>query len=109
MNQTIAMTLALGFALGLKHATDADHLAAVSTIVSERRSLGGAAWVGALWGVGHTAALVVAGFFVIVLGVTIPDRVANLLEFGVALMIIALGARLLYVVLKQRRSFHTHT
>ena len=95
MSPTVVMTLGLGFALGLRHAIEADHLAAVSTIVSERRSLARAAAVGALWGAGHTAALLAAGFFVIVLGATIPERVANLLEFGVALMIILLGARLL--------------
>jgi ABC-type nickel/cobalt efflux system permease component RcnA len=109
MNEPIAVTLGLGFALGLKHAVEADHLAAVSTIVSERRSLAGAAAVGALWGVGHTAALVVAGFFVIVLGMSIPERITNLLELGVALMIIGLGARLLYIVCRHWRSAHVHT
>ncbi len=108
MNQSMLATLGFGFLLGLKHATEADHLVAVSTIVSERRSIWHAARVGALWGVGHTASLLVGGFFVIALGVTIPARIANLLELAVALMIIFLGTRLLYVILRARPDLHVH-
>ena len=108
MQNSILLTLGLGFALGLKHATEADHLAAVSTIVSERRSIWGSASVGALWGMGHTTSLMIAGLMVLVLGVVIPERVAHILEFCVALMIIALGTRLLYVTLRKRQSVHVH-
>ena len=55
--------LGLGFLLGLKHATEADHLAAVSTMVSERRSMWSSALVGGLWGLGHTISLFVAGVY----------------------------------------------
>jgi sulfite exporter TauE/SafE len=95
MNEPIIATLGLGFVLGLKHATEADHLAAVSAIVTEKRSLWQSAAVGALWGAGQTASLFVAGVFVILLGIAIPERVANVLELAVALMIVFLGARLL--------------
>src|SRR3989442_108979 len=95
MNESMLATLGLGFVLGLKHATEADHLAAVSTIVSERRSLWQSAAVGALWGMGHTASLLVAGVLVIGLGVAIPEALANILELAVALMIVFLGVRLL--------------
>src|SRR5207237_977345 len=108
MNQSLLATLGFGFLLGLKHATEADHLVAVSTIVSESRYIWHAAGVGALWGVGHTASLLVGGFFVIALGVTVPARIANLLELAVALMIIFLGTRLLYVMLRARPDFHVH-
>jgi sulfite exporter TauE/SafE len=108
MQNSILLTLGLGFALGLKHATEADHLAAVSTIVSQRPSLWESARVGALWGLGHTSSLFVAGLLVIVLGVTIPERVANVLEFCVALMIIMLGTRLLYLTLRKSPSVHVH-
>jgi ABC-type nickel/cobalt efflux system permease component RcnA len=108
MNGSILSTLAFGFVLGLKHATEADHLAAVSTIVSERRSLWQSASVGVLWGMGHTASLLFAGLFVIAFGVAIPERVANILELAVALMIIFLGTRLLYIVLRGRHSVHVH-
>lgn len=97
-------TLGLGFVLGLKHATEADHLAAISTIVSERRSIWQSAGVGALWGIGHTASLLVAGVFVVGLGVAIPERVAGVLELTVALMIVFLGMRLLSAHVHR----HTH-
>jgi ABC-type nickel/cobalt efflux system permease component RcnA len=108
MQNSILLTLGLGFALGLRHATEADHLAAVSTMVSERRSLWESARVGALWGLGHSTSLLLAGLLVVVLGVTIPERVASVLEFCVALMIITLGTRLLYVTLRKRTSVHVH-
>ncbi len=107
MNEFLA-TLGLGFVLGLKHATEADHLAAVSTIVSERRSLWQSAGVGALWGAGHTAALLAAGLLVVGLGVTIPERVAWVLELAVALMIILLGTRLLYRIFRGQQTVHVH-
>ena len=92
--------LGLGFLLGLKHATEADHLIAVTTIVSEQRSVARSALVGAMWGVGHTAALLAAGVVVILLEVTIPERVAAALEFCVSLMIVFLGTRVLFLALR---------
>jgi ABC-type nickel/cobalt efflux system permease component RcnA len=108
MNESVLATLAFGFVLGLKHATEADHLAAVSTIVSERRSILQSASVGVLWGMGHTVSLLAAGLFVIAFGVVIPESAANVLELLVAVMIIFLGTRLLYVVLRGRQSVHVH-
>jgi len=107
MNYSL-FALGLGFFLGLKHATEADHLVAVTTIVSEQRSVSRSAMVGALWGVGHTAALLAAGVVVILLEVTIPERVAAALEFVVALMIIFLGSRVLFLALRKRRRVHVH-
>ena len=101
--------LGLGFVLGLKHATEADHLVAVTTIVSEHRSVWRSSLTGALWGVGHTASLFVAGILVILLQVTIPRRVSALLEFIVALMITLLGTRILYLLLRDHRRVHIHT
>ena len=108
MNGSVAAILGLGFSLGLKHATEADHLTAISSIVSERHSVWQSASVGLLWGVGHTAALLIAGFFVIAVGIAIPEHVANLLELVVALMIIFLGTRLLYLMLRNRPDIHVH-
>ena len=107
MNYTL-FALGLGFLLGLKHATEADHLVAVTTIVSEQRSVARSALVGAMWGVGHTAALLAAGVVVILLEVTIPERVAAALEFCVALMIVFLGTRALFLALRNRRHIHVH-
>ena len=101
-------TLALGLVFGLKHATEADHVIAVTTIVSEQRKLWRAALVGLLWGTGHTASLVIIGAIVLVLHATIPDGVSNWLEFCVALMIILMGATAFYKALNQRRSIHVH-
>lgn len=106
---TFSFALGLGFLLGLKHATEADHLMAVTTIVSEHRSVWRSALVGGLWGVGHTASLLIAGVLVIFLRVTIPDRVAALLELAVALMIIFLGSRVLYLLLRKRKTIHVHS
>jgi ABC-type nickel/cobalt efflux system permease component RcnA len=109
MSEPLTLALGLGFILGLKHAFEADHLVAVTTIVSEQRSVTSSMWVGALWGMGHTASLFAAGIFVALSGVAIPSRLAALLESIVALMIILLGSRLLYLVLRDKRRVHVHT
>ena len=108
MNGPLLIALGLGFVLGLKHATEADHLVAITTIVSEQRSIWRSGLVGALWGVGHTASLLAAGVLVIILGIAIPDPVAGVLEFLVALMIIFLGSRILYLTLRHRTHVHVH-
>lgn len=81
----------LGILLGLRHATDADHVIAVTAIVARERSLLRAARIGALWGAGHTITLVLVGGAIVAFRLVIPPRVGLGLEFGVALMLIALG------------------
>jgi ABC-type nickel/cobalt efflux system permease component RcnA len=100
--------LGVGLAFGLKHATEVDHIVAVSTIVSEHRSLWRSVIVGALWGMGHTVSLIAVGVVVLVLRVAIPAWVASWLELGVALMIIGLGGSALVRTLRRRREFHLH-
>ncbi|MDQ2974446.1 MAG: urease accessory protein UreH [Acidobacteriota bacterium] len=100
--------LGLGLVFGLKHATEVDHVVAVSTIVSEHRSVFRSALVGGLWGLGHTASLVVVGVIVLVFRAAIPPPVANWLEFGVALMIIGLGLLAMTRVLRRRSDVHLH-
>lgn len=100
--------LGLGLVFGLKHATEVDHVVAVSTIVSEHRNILRAAFVGGLWGAGHTAALVIVGVLVLVFRVAVPLPVANWLEFGVALMIISLGVLAVVKVLRKRPDVHLH-
>ena len=80
--------LGLGFVLGLRHALDVDHIVAVSTLVSQRRGLWRSLVVGAVWGLGHTAALLAAGVAVIALHTEIPPHAAQLLELGVAAMLV---------------------
>jgi high-affinity nickel-transport protein len=84
--------LLLGFFLGMRHATDADHVIAVTTIVSRRRSVRAAAWTGVLWGLGHTLTILVVGGAIVLFGLVIPPRVGLGMEFSVAIMLILLGA-----------------
>ncbi|TAK62026.1 MAG: urease accessory protein UreH [Bacteroidetes bacterium] len=99
--------LSLGFILGLKHALDADHLIAVSTIVSEKKGFWSSSLVGALWGAGHTISLLIVGLIVIALNVQIPERLALAMELCVALMLIALGASVLWKI-KKGAVLHLH-
>src|SRR6185295_8702332 len=92
----ILALLGLGLIFGLKHATEVDHVVAVSTIVSQHRNLLRSATVGAWWGVGHTAALLFIGAIVLSWKITIPIAVSNWLEFCVALLILGLGASALW-------------
>src|SRR5437762_8340030 len=88
--------LGLGLLFGLKHATEVDHVVAVSTIVSQHRSVFRSASVGALWGLGHTISLLIVGAIVLTLRIAVPEAISNWLEFCVALMIIGLGASSLW-------------
>ena len=100
--------LGVGLLFGLKHATEVDHVVAVSTIVSQHRNVWRSAVVGALWGAGHTAALLITGVVVLSLRVAIPERVSSWLELCVALMIIGLGATALWRALRKRSDVHVH-
>jgi sulfite exporter TauE/SafE len=99
--------LGLGFFLGLRHALDVDHLAAVSTIVSQRRSIWRSALVGVVWGIGHTTSLLVVAIAVIALHAEISPAVGQVLELGVAIMLMTLGVRLLATVLRGG-AIHVH-
>ena len=100
--------LIIGFTLGLKHATEVDHVVAISTIVSQHKNVFRSAIVGALWGAGHTASLLVVGAIALLLRVAVPERVSGLLEFGVALMIIGLGISALWRALRKGTQIHVH-
>ena len=84
--------LALGFMLGVRHATDPDHVIAITTIVTGQRSVRAAALIGAAWGVGHTLTILLVGSGIILFKWTIPARVGLAMELGVAVMLILLGA-----------------
>jgi ABC-type nickel/cobalt efflux system permease component RcnA len=105
---SVLALLGLGLVFGLKHATEVDHVVAVSTIVSEQRSVWRSALVGGLWGAGHTASLIIVGILVLVFRIAIPLPVARWLEFGVALMIIGLGVLAIMRVLRKRADVHLH-
>jgi high-affinity nickel-transport protein len=88
---TLVSIIALGFFLGMRHATDPDHVIAVTTIVCRQRSIRHAALVGALWGLGHTITILVVGSAIILFGLVIPPRVGLTMELSVGLMLILLG------------------
>lgn len=104
-----AGVLTLGFLLGLKHAVESDHLAAVSTIVTERKSLWSSAIIGGVWGLGHTISLFVAGIFVLILDFQISEQTERMLEFCVGAMLVLLGLNVLRKLLfGANLHFHTH-
>ena len=84
--------IALGLVLGMRHATDPDHVIAVTTIVSRQRSLRGAALIGTFWGIGHTCTMLLVGGAIVLLGWAVPPRMGLWMEFAVALMLVLLGA-----------------
>src|SRR6185503_12440193 len=83
--------VALGFFLGMRHATDPDHVIAVSTIVSREREIGKSAWIGVFWGIGHTLTIFAVGAAIILFGVAISPRLGLTMELAVGLMLILLG------------------
>ncbi|HEX9409257.1 MAG TPA: high-affinity nickel-transport family protein [Methylomirabilota bacterium] len=91
MDTGLLTTLGLGFLFGLQHATDPDHVVAVSTIVSRTRRFDAGALIGAFWGVGHTATIVTAGMAIIVFNFTVTPSVGLSLELVVAVMLLVLG------------------
>ena len=100
--------LTIGLVFGLKHATEVDHVVAISTIVSRHKNVFRSALVGALWGAGHTASLLIVGVIVLSLRIAIPERVSGWLEFGVAIMIIALGVSALWRAVRANSEVHVH-
>jgi sulfite exporter TauE/SafE len=100
--------LVIGFVLGLQHATEADHLAAVSTIVSEKKNLFTASLVGGLWGIGHTISLFAVGLLVILLKVEISTTLEAKLEACVGAMLVLLGINALRKLFTASK-VHVHT
>src|SRR5262249_12262224 len=107
MSSFIAV-LGVGLALGVRHATDPDHVVAVMTIASRERSSRGALAVGALWGLGHAATVVTAGAAIILFDLVIPPRVALFMEMCVALLLVGLGVMNLVGMPGARKSEHAH-
>jgi hypothetical protein len=89
---SLLSVLTLGLFLGIRHATDADHVVAVTTLVARRQTLRSAMQLGAFWGIGHGLTILVVGGAIILLGLAVPPRLALILELAVAIMLIGLGA-----------------
>src|ERR1700694_3729403 len=115
MIAVLSLTL-LGFFLGMRHATDPDHVIAVSTIVTRQPTLRAALLIGSLWGVGHTWTIVAVGGAIVLFTIVIPPRLGLSMELAVALMLIVLGMWNLTGVFEQIRGLrpvalggHTHS
>jgi ABC-type nickel/cobalt efflux system permease component RcnA len=109
--------IAIGFFLGMRHATDPDHVIAVTAIVSRQNKISRAALTGIFWGVGHTFTIFVAGTAIILFGVVIPARIGLSMELSVALMLVILGLMNVVAFVRTARSItkvqhagtvHTH-
>jgi hypothetical protein len=104
----IVSFLFLGFFLGMRHATDADHVVAIATIVSRERSVAGSALIGAAWGVGHTVTVMAVGAAIIVFGVVIPPKLGLSMEFAVGVMLVVLGILTLTGMSRAVGAAHAH-
>lgn len=101
---TLLSIIAVGFFLGMRHATDPDHVIAVTTIVSHQRNLLKAAMTGIFWGIGHTLTIFAVGTLIILFDVMIPARIGLSMELSVGLMLIVLGAMNIVSFLRSARS-----
>ncbi len=101
--------LGLGFLLGMQHALEADHIAAVSSIAARRTDVRDIVKHGLTWGLGHTLMLFALAGAAILLGQAIPDHLARPLETAVGLMLIGLGAHVLWRLWRDRVHFHQHS
>jgi high-affinity nickel permease len=107
MDISITGALGIGFVLGLRHALDADHVAAVSALVTEKRTIVGSCLLGTFWDAGHTLALMAAAVVVIAFKLTIAPEVERGLELVVALVLVLLGGHVLLRCLGG--AFHSHS
>ena len=111
MDSPAMVALVLGFILGLKHATDADHVVAISTIISEYRNAWRGIWVGASWGLGHTTPLLIVGSGILLLKGSMADRyeqISYYLEFGVGIMLVFLGVQVFWNLRRRNTHLHEH-
>lgn len=105
---SLPAVLALGFLLGLRHAFEPDHLAAVSTLATRAGRVSDAARLGVAWGAGHTASVGLVALLLIALGVHLPAGVAQIAEFLVAVLLVFLGAAVLLRYARGRWHMHAH-
>lgn len=105
---TILTAMLFGFFLGIRHALDADHIVAVTTIVSRSQSFLRSAMVGLSWGIGHTLTLFAVGFGVLIFKLTIPDKLALSMEFVVGVILVLLGVSLIRQLVRGRVHLHWH-
>lgn len=108
MESTTLVTLLFGFALGMQHALDPDHVVAISTILSQNRHPIRAVQSGVIWGLGHTATLCLTGLAVILFKFSIPYQLALSMEFLVGMLLFVMGTQLLWKHHRMRVHAHHH-
>ncbi len=100
--------LAVGFLLGMRHAMESDHVAAVASLATRSHSVKDIVRLGAVWGIGHTLTLLLFGSIVILMDTAVPATLATILETAVGLMLIVLGVDVLRTMLREGLHFHVH-
>ncbi len=108
MDTNLGVILLLGIVLGIRHAFDADHLVAVSTIVSQYRNPLRSLWVGVSWGLGHTTTLLLAGTGIVFFKLTLFQDYSYVFEFAVGLMLVFLGLQVIWTLWRGKAHLHTH-
>lgn len=101
--------LALGLVIGMQHALEADHVAAVSSIAARKTGIRRIVTHGAIWGIGHTVTLMIFAGAAVLAGAVISDSMAGWLEFAVGAMLVLLGGSLLWRIWRERIHFHLHS
>jgi ABC-type nickel/cobalt efflux system permease component RcnA len=100
--------LAIGLLTGIRHALEADHVAAVASLATRSTSVRQTAWLAAVWGTGHAAALLIVGGVVVALGAAMPSGLARLFEVAAGLLLVALGIDVLRRLRRQKIHLHVH-
>lgn len=108
VDQQLLTILGFGFLLGLRHAMDADHVAAVSTLLSQRPNFKTSGFIGIWWGLGHTMMLMLVGLVVMTFQIRILPIWREGLEMGVGVMLVAMGSSLAWTLYRERWHFHVH-
>ena len=105
---SIILFTLFGFLLGIRHAFDADHVAAVSTFAAKTKSIRESSLLGMFWGFGHTISLLLIGLIILLLKITIPKKVTLSLEFVVGVMLVVLGINTILAINKNKIHLHKH-
>ncbi len=105
----LVTALSLGFILGLKHALDADHVIAVTNILSQTKSLKISSLIGSFWGFGHALTLLLIGMILLLFKITLPQRLALLFEFLAGAFLVFLGVKVIWNLFYNHLHAHQHT
>lgn len=100
--------LLIGLFIGMRHALEADHVAAVASLINNKRSIKQAIKQGSIWGLGHTVTLFLFGSIVIFIDTVLPEQLVTILEFGVGVMLVLLGTDVLWRLIRDKMHFHRH-